>query len=54
LTDNSPHIFFVGAAVENSMAGEIWHQLEDGTVSNAANLTDADQVVPLCRWLCSL
>lgn len=50
----SPHTFFVGAAIENSMAEEIWHQLEDGTLSNAANLTDADQVASLCNWLCSL
>ena len=44
----------VGAAIENSMAEEIWHQLEDGTLSNAANLTNADQVASLCGWLCSL
>lgn len=50
----SPYIFFVGAAIENSMAEEIWHQLEDGTLSNAANLTNADQVASLCGWLCSL
>ena len=50
----SPHIFFVGAAIENSMAEEIWHQLEDGTLTNAANLTNADQVASLCGWLCSL
>jgi type II restriction enzyme len=50
----SPDIFFVGAAIENSMAEEIWHQLEDGTLSNAANLTNADQVASLCGWLCSL
>jgi len=50
----SPHIFFVGAAIENSMAEEIWGQLEDGTLSNAANLTNADQVASLCGWLCSL
>ncbi|MDD5451095.1 MAG: AvaI/BsoBI family type II restriction endonuclease [Desulfovibrionales bacterium] len=50
----SPHTFFVGAAIENSMAEEIWHQLEDGTLSNAANLTDADQVASLCGWLCGL
>jgi hypothetical protein len=50
----SPYIFFVGAAIENSMAEEIWHQLEDGTLSNAANLTSADQVASLCGWLCSL
>lgn len=55
-SDNSlsPHIFFVGAAIENSMAEEIWGQLEDGTLSNAANLTNADQVASLCGWLCSL
>jgi len=49
-TDNGlfPYIFFVGAAIENSMAEEIWHQLEDGTLSNAANLTNADQVASLC------
>ncbi|MDP2725749.1 MAG: AvaI/BsoBI family type II restriction endonuclease [Syntrophales bacterium] len=50
----SPNTFFVGAAIENSMAEEIWHQLEDGTLSNAANLTDADQVASLCGWLCNL
>ncbi|OGW21913.1 MAG: restriction endonuclease [Nitrospirae bacterium GWB2_47_37] len=50
----SPNIFFVGAAIENSMAEEIWHQLEDGTLSNAANLTNADQVASLCGWLCGL
>lgn len=50
----SPYIFFVGAAIENSMAEEIWHQLGDGTLSNAANLTNADQVASLCGWLCGL
>ncbi|MBI5748512.1 MAG: restriction endonuclease [Nitrospinae bacterium] len=50
----SPHTFFVGAAIENSMAEEIWHQLEDGTLSNAANLTNADHVASLCGWLCGL
>ncbi len=50
----SPYIFFVGAAIENSMAEEIWHQLEDRTLSNAANLTNSDQVASLCGWLCSL
>lgn len=50
----SPQLFFVGAAIENSMAEEIWNQLEDGMLSNAANLTDANQVASLCRWLCNL
>jgi len=50
----SPHLFFVGAAIENSMAEEIWLQCEDNTLSNAANLTDTNQVASLCRWLCNL
>ena len=50
----SPHAFFVGAAIEKDMAEEIWHQLEDGIISNAANLTDPDQVSSLCGWLCDL
>ena len=50
----SPGIAFIGAAIEKRMADEIWHQLETGVLANAANLTDADQVTSLCRWLCSL
>ncbi|MBI5885602.1 MAG: restriction endonuclease [Deltaproteobacteria bacterium] len=49
-----PDTFFVGAAIQSSMAKEIWAELEDGTLSNAANLTDANQVVSLCRWLCAI
>ena len=51
---HSPYIFFVGAAIENSIAEEIWRQLENGTLNNAANLTDVNQVSSLCGWLCSL
>lgn len=50
----TPHTFFVGAAVAKKMAKEIWDQLEKGTLSNASNLTNADQVTSLCQWLCSL
>jgi type II restriction enzyme len=50
----SPQLFFVGAAIENSMSEEIWNQLENSTLGNAANLTDANQVASLCRWLCNL
>lgn len=49
-----PHIFFVGAAIQSSMAKEIWTELEEGILSNAANLTDANQVASLCRWLCNI
>ncbi|MBC7238119.1 MAG: restriction endonuclease, partial [Chloroflexi bacterium] len=49
-----PFTFFLGAAIENRMAMEIWDQLEDGTLTNAANLMDMDQVASLIHWLCIL
>ena len=49
-----PQIFFVGAAIEKKMADEIWGELEEGTLYNAANLTDAGQVASLCLWLVGL
>ena len=50
----SPHLFFIGAVIADSMAQEIWNQLEDGTLKNAANLTNADQVASLANWLVNL
>ncbi len=50
----NPYTFFVGAAIEERMANEIWSQLEDGTLTNAANLTDDKQIISLSHWLCSL
>lgn len=49
-----PHTFFVGAAIEKKMATEIWEQLENGSIENAANLTDDAQVASISRWLCNL
>ncbi|PDW04407.1 AvaI/BsoBI family type II restriction endonuclease [Candidatus Viridilinea mediisalina] len=49
-----PHTFFVGAAIERKMAGEIWAQLQVGLLSNAANLNEYDQVASISRWLCRL
>ncbi|HXG68278.1 MAG TPA: AvaI/BsoBI family type II restriction endonuclease [Blastocatellia bacterium] len=49
-----PHTFFIGAAIEKKMATEIWSQLEEGTLENAANLTDDNQVASVSRWLCNL
>ena len=46
-----PKTFFVGAAIEATMAKEIYQQLEDRTLSNGANLTNETQVVSLCDWL---
>ncbi len=50
----SPCIFFIGAAIEKKMANEIWNQLKEGKLDNAANLTDSKQIVSLSRWLCNL
>jgi type II restriction enzyme len=50
----SPKTFFVGAAIEKSMANEIYRQLQDGILSNAANLTNESQTVSLCKWLINL
>lgn len=52
--DLYPMTFFVGAAIERKMAGEIWAQLEGGILNNAANLTNDDQFSSLCNWLSSL
>lgn len=46
--------FFVGAAIEASMAKEIFEQLEAKQLVSAANLTNEMQVVELCVWLTSL
>ncbi len=58
---HSPLTFFVGSAMSTTgyayakrMAGEIWNQLENGTLSNAANLNQENQVASISRWLCSL
>jgi len=50
----TPYTFFVGAAVEKKMADEILEHLRNGTLSNAANLNDENQVAPISRWLCNL
>jgi type II restriction enzyme len=47
----SPLTFFIGAAIQNSMAVEIFSQLESGILTNAANLTNEDQVASLCSWI---
>jgi hypothetical protein len=49
-----PHLFFIGAAIEQKMATEIWSYLESGVLANAANLTDDNQIASVSRWLCSL
>ena len=50
----SPALFFIGAVIPDSMAQEIWNQLQDGTLKNVANLTNPDQVASLINWLVDL
>lgn len=45
---------FIGAAIERSMAEEIYQQLEDKTLSNASNLTNYHQLIEYCNWLIEL
>ncbi len=49
-----PKTFFVGGAIVRDMSNELWDQLESGQLSNAANLTAADQVSSLCAWIVEL
>lgn len=49
-----PFTFFVGAAIENSMADEIFEQLNNGTLGNAANLTNDEQLTATCNWISNL
>ena len=49
-----PKLFFVGAAIEQSMANEIWAQLEKGELHNAGNMTNFDHLNAICRWLIEL
>jgi hypothetical protein len=53
-SDLKPHTFFIGAAIAKKMAEELWADLENGALENAANLTVDAQVVSVSRWLCSL
>ncbi len=45
---------FVGAAIERKMAGEIFDQLENNNLSNAANLTFDIQLTNYCIWMVQL
>lgn len=52
----NPHLktSFVGAAIESSMANEIWSQLEAGILNYAANMTVESQLINYCDWVLSL
>ena len=50
----NPSTFFIGAAIEKAMSKEIFDQLKNGILSNAANLTNDNQLVSICKWLLHL
>jgi len=45
---------FIAAAIEKKMASEIFAQLQNKTLSNAANSTIDEQLVSYCDWLLKL
>jgi type II restriction enzyme len=49
-----PQTFFIGAAIENAMASEIFKQLKTGAMNNAANLTNDKQLTTICDWIVNL
>jgi len=50
----NPITFFIGAAIEKSMAREIFSQLEKNILSNAANLTNDAQLKSIANWICEI
>jgi hypothetical protein len=54
LQPKPPALFFLGAAIANSMAEEIYRQLQDGRLTHAANFTSSKQLADLVSWLVQL
>jgi len=50
----NPPTFFVGAAIETSMAEEVCQQIRAQVLTRAANLTNDPQLTELCEWLINL
>lgn len=50
----NPPTFFIGAAIERSMAAEIVQQLNSRVLTRAANLTNSTQLTTICEWLMNL
>jgi len=49
-----PATFFIGAAIEKAMAGEIFKQLKKGELAFAGNLTNDEHLYSVCSWLIGL
>lgn len=52
--NHKPKTFFIGAAIEKSMANEMFSELQSGVLSNAANLTNDEQLTSICDWVINL
>jgi hypothetical protein len=52
--DFTPKTFFIGAAIEKSMAKEIFNELNSEVLGNAANLTSDEQLTSVCNWIINL
>ena len=52
--EDRPSLFFIGAAIETAMANEIFAQIQNGKLNNAANFTVPEQVRALAYWLVGL
>jgi type II restriction enzyme len=50
----TPKLFFIGAAIEKKMAGEIYDNLRSDFLCNAANLTKPEHITALTDWLIHL
>lgn len=49
-----PHTFFIGAAIEKSMAIEMFDEIKKGILNNAANLTNDLQLTEISKWIIDL
>ena len=47
----TPKTFFIGAAIEKSMAIEIFDELQSGILTNAANLSNDNQLTEMAKWI---
>ena len=45
---------FIAAAIEKKMSEEIWSQLCEGVLNNAANITVDEQLTNYCQWIIEL
>jgi hypothetical protein len=52
--ENTPKLFFAGAAIEQAMATEVFSQLRSGLLAHAANLNVPHQLSDLATWLVGL